>query len=103
MRNHAPRLASLGAGAGITRMTVSLTVIMVEYIYSVLITFTAAYFVCAVTAYGLAVPAGLFIPSMMIGASMGRLVGELLYLWQPDVVDPGLYALVGASAVLGGE
>ena len=74
-----------------------------NYIYSVLITFTAAYFVCAVTAYGLAVPAGLFIPSMMIGASMGRLVGELLYLWQPDVVDPGLYALVGASAVLGGE
>ena len=68
----------------------------------VLLTYTGVYFLCAVTAYGLAVPAGLFIPSMMIGAGVGRLVGELLYKVAPDTVEPGLYALVGASAVLGG-
>lgn len=37
--------------------------------------FTVFFFVCAVTAYGVAVPAGLFIPSMMIGAGFGRLIG----------------------------
>lgn len=40
--------------------------------------FTVFFFFCAVTAYGIAVPAGLFIPSMMIGAGMGRLFGEIV-------------------------
>jgi len=64
--------------------------------------FTVLFFFSAVTAYGIAVPAGLFIPGMMVGAGMGRLVGELLYTMFGDKIDPGLYALVGASAVLGG-
>jgi len=64
--------------------------------------FTCFYFISAVTAYGIAVPAGLFIPGMMVGAGMGRLVGEILFSIVGDTIDPGLYALVGASAVLGG-
>jgi len=68
-----------------------------------LIVFTVVFFFCAVTAYGIAVPAGLFIPSMMIGAGMGRLVGVLLNNFaEEELVDTGLYALVGAAAVLGG-
>ena len=31
-----------------------------------------------------------------------RLVGEILYGMVGSTIDPGLYALVGASAVLGG-
>jgi len=69
---------------------------------TVLAAFTVIYFLCAVVAYGLAVPAGLFIPSMMIGASLGRLIGESMHKLAPDTVEPGLYALVGATAVLGG-
>lgn len=65
-------------------------------------TFVVVYFVCAVISFGLSVPSGLFIPSMMLGAAMGRLVGELLYKIAPGTVEPGLYALVGASAILGG-
>ena len=34
--------------------------------------FTVFFFFSAVTAYGIAVPAGLFIPGMMVGAGMGR-------------------------------
>ena len=56
-----------------------------------------------------AVPAGIFVPSMIVGASLGRLIGELLHKlvqltdsssdWR---IDPGVYALVGAAGLLGG-
>ena len=34
----------------------------------------------AVRVYGLFVPAGLFVPSLVNGAAMGRLVGEILHM-----------------------
>ncbi|KAL5289746.1 hypothetical protein ACFFRR_009646 [Megaselia abdita] len=68
--------------------------------------------------FGMKVPCGLFIPSLLLGAIMGRIVGigveQLAYshphLWifsgecNPDgkFITPGLYAMVGAAAVLGG-
>lgn len=68
--------------------------------------------------FGMKVPAGLFIPSLAIGAISGRLVGvgmeELVYKYDyrdygfrcddksKDCMLPGLYAMVGAAAVLGG-
>ncbi|KAJ2820000.1 hypothetical protein GGI24_004618, partial [Coemansia furcata] len=66
-------------------------------------------------ASGLAVPAGMFLPSMAAGASIGRAFGmvvQTLYeahpTWQlfsackPDVpcITPGVYALVGAASML---
>lgn len=64
------------------------------------------------------IPSGLFIPSMAVGAMAGRMVGigveQLAYHhhdwiifrnWcRPgaDCVTPGLYAMVGAAACLGG-
>lgn len=63
------------------------------------------------------VPAGLFIPSMAIGAIAGRIVGiaveQLAYYHHDwlvfrewcevgtDCITPGLYAMVGAAACLG--
>uniref|UniRef100_A0A8C7W373 Chloride channel protein n=1 Tax=Oncorhynchus mykiss TaxID=8022 RepID=A0A8C7W373_ONCMY len=68
--------------------------------------------------FGLKVPAGLFIPSMAIGAIAGRIVGiaveQLAYYHHDwlvfrewcevgtDCITPGLYAMVGAAACLGG-
>uniref|UniRef100_A0A4W3GV10 Chloride channel protein n=1 Tax=Callorhinchus milii TaxID=7868 RepID=A0A4W3GV10_CALMI len=68
--------------------------------------------------FGIKVPSGLFIPSMAIGAIAGRIVGiaveQLAYhhhdwfifnQWcnvGADCVTPGLYAMVGAAACLGG-
>ncbi|TRY93550.1 hypothetical protein DNTS_022871 [Danionella cerebrum] len=68
--------------------------------------------------FGLKVPSGLFIPSMAIGAIAGRIVGiaveQLAYFHRDwfvfrewcevgaDCITPGLYAMVGAAACLGG-
>ncbi|XP_026208386.1 H(+)/Cl(-) exchange transporter 7 isoform X1 [Anabas testudineus] len=67
--------------------------------------FTLTYFFLACWTYGLAVSAGVFIPSLLIGAAWGRLCGILLgqlsstgKIW----ADPGKYALIGAAAQLGG-
>ncbi|XP_056461057.1 H(+)/Cl(-) exchange transporter 7 isoform X1 [Gadus chalcogrammus] len=70
--------------------------------------FTITYFFLACWTYGLAVSAGVFIPSLLIGAAWGRLIGIMLptlsstnatgQIW----ADPGKYALIGAAAQLGG-
>eukprot|EP00246_Nothoceros_aenigmaticus_P011520 TRINITY_DN3160_c0_g1_i1.p1 TRINITY_DN3160_c0_g1~~TRINITY_DN3160_c0_g1_i1.p1 ORF type:complete len:552 (+),score=57.74 TRINITY_DN3160_c0_g1_i1:25-1656(+) len=53
--------------------------------------------------YGIATPGGIFMPSLMVGASFGALMG-LIYesLFPGANVQPGLHALVGATAMLGG-
>eukprot|EP01062_Namystynia_karyoxenos_P001246 TRINITY_DN1042_c0_g1_i1.p1 TRINITY_DN1042_c0_g1~~TRINITY_DN1042_c0_g1_i1.p1 ORF type:complete len:925 (+),score=245.33 TRINITY_DN1042_c0_g1_i1:94-2775(+) len=69
--------------------------------------------------FGMRVPAGLFIPSLFVGACLGRVMGMWVkslhanntgaYAFSecqgiPDAfcVIPGIYAIVGAAAVLGG-
>ncbi|WFD36241.1 glycerol ethanol, ferric requiring protein [Malassezia cuniculi] len=78
---------------------------------------TALRFVLVVLSYGCKVPAGIFIPSMAVGATFGRMVGILVKAlqtahpkWQlfaactPDVpcITPGTYAVLGAAAALAG-
>ncbi|XP_012686316.1 H(+)/Cl(-) exchange transporter 5 isoform X2 [Clupea harengus] len=74
--------------------------------------------VLTVFTFGMKVPSGLFIPSMAVGAIAGRLLGvgmeQLAYYhhdWPlfkgwcsqgADCITPGLYAMVGATACLGG-
>ncbi|XP_051578794.1 H(+)/Cl(-) exchange transporter 5-like [Myxocyprinus asiaticus] len=71
-----------------------------------------------VVTFGMKVPSGLFIPSMAVGAIAGRLLGvgmEQLAIYHhdwtvfrgwcspgADCITPGLYAMVGAAACLGG-
>lgn len=70
-----------------------------------------------IVSYGCKVPAGIFVPSMAIGASFGRMVGVLvqaLYDAFPDssffaacnpdgpCITPGTYAFLGAAAALSG-
>lgn len=70
-----------------------------------------------IISYGCKVPAGIFVPSMAIGASFGRLVGILVQALhesfpnsnffsacEPDVpcITPGTYAFLGAAAALSG-
>ncbi|KAG0325749.1 glycerol ethanol, ferric requiring protein [Dissophora globulifera] len=67
--------------------------------------------------YGAKVPAGIFVPSMAIGALFGRMLGLVVRAAQvsypgfvlfssckPDVpcITPGTYAFLGAAAALGG-
>uniref|UniRef100_A0A8D0H046 Chloride voltage-gated channel 7 n=1 Tax=Sphenodon punctatus TaxID=8508 RepID=A0A8D0H046_SPHPU len=66
--------------------------------------FTLMYFFLACWTYGLTVSAGVFIPSLLIGAAWGRLFGIALSLMTGGAIwaDPGKYALMGAAAQLGG-
>jgi chloride channel 7 len=58
--------------------------------------------------YGVGVPSGLFVPSLLTGAAFGRLFGEIMcsYVgpWLPweQVADCKVYALVGSVAFLSG-
>lgn len=74
--------------------------------------------VITIFTFGIKVPAGLFIPSMSVGAIMGRMVGigmeqlaVTLQDYQPfkdmctgggTCINPAMYAMVGAAAALGG-
>lgn len=70
-----------------------------------------------IISYGCKVPAGIFVPSMAVGASFGRMVGILVQALhdsfpharffascEPDVpcITPGTYAFLGAAAALSG-
>lgn len=70
-----------------------------------------------IISYGCKVPAGIFVPSMAIGASFGRMVGILVQALherfpharffracEPDIpcITPGTYAFLGAGAALSG-
>lgn len=64
--------------------------------------FGTFYFVMAAVTYGIAVPAGLFTPSVIIGGTLGQLYAQCInFLFHQDL-DVGLYAFLGAGAVLGG-
>lgn len=67
--------------------------------------------------FGIKVPAGVFLPSLAVGASLGRALGIILQglhrrnpeSWlfsscpaEGDCVSPGFYAVIGAAAMLGG-
>ena len=67
-----------------------------------LVLFFIPYISLAVVVYGIAVPSGLFVPSLLSGAAFGRLVGNQLLRVYPNLAFSNTYALVGAAAVLGG-
>jgi len=51
--------------------------------------------------FGSAIPVGLFIPNILAGACLGRIMGQLLLDFGLPV-HPGVYALMGAAGALGG-
>ena len=67
--------------------------------------FFIPYITLACVVYGIAVPSGLFVPSLLAGAAFGRLFGHLLHKLDHTsgtFADSGTYALMGSAAVLGG-
>jgi len=91
------------------------------YLQNIFLLLVTSAFKFGLTAYtfGLKVPAGIFLPTIAIGASLGRAVGLFVQAahrayptaWifaacPPDpgarCISPGFYAVIGASALLGG-
>jgi len=65
---------------------------------------TCATFVVLMAAtFGAAVPAGIFMPTIMAGCTLGGILGKLLQVaLGEDKITPGTFALMGAVALLGG-
>ncbi|XP_072029917.1 H(+)/Cl(-) exchange transporter 7-like [Amphiura filiformis] len=75
------------------------------YEVTTLVVFFIIYFLLACWTYGISVPSGLFIPSLLAGAAWGRMFGIFLHSIFPDdfkLSELGIYALIGAAAQLGG-
>lgn len=68
-----------------------------------LIMFLIPFYIMACWTYGISVPSGLFVPSLLSGAAFGRLcVYFIHWLKIPTVAPDGMFALIGAAAMLGG-
>lgn len=68
-----------------------------------LILFFIPYFTLAAITSGCMAPAGLFVPTLLSGATYGRLIGHWMNcLFPGHVADSGSYALIGAASMLGG-
>ncbi|KAH7097978.1 chloride channel [Auriculariales sp. MPI-PUGE-AT-0066] len=63
--------------------------------------------VLTIVTFGIKLPAGIFVPTLGVGACAGRIVGVLVQaveyrVWGESQVIPGVYAMVGAAAALSG-
>jgi len=63
-------------------------------------------FLQATVTFGALVPAGIFVPSLYMGACVGRAVGSVLRFagmsGPASSIEPGIYAMVGAGAMMAG-
>lgn len=75
-----------------------------EFSAQSLLTFLVMFYTLAVITFGSAVPAGQFVPGIMIGSTYGRLVGMFVVnFYQKLNIEEGTYALLGAASFLGGS
>ncbi|XAR54656.1 hypothetical protein NMG60_11029889, partial [Bertholletia excelsa] len=75
-----------------------------EFSAQSLLTFLIMFYTLAVVTFGTAVPAGQFVPGIMIGSTYGRLVGKFVVSFYKKLnIEEGTYALLGAASFLGGS
>uniref|UniRef100_M8BP43 Chloride channel protein n=1 Tax=Aegilops tauschii TaxID=37682 RepID=M8BP43_AEGTA len=65
--------------------------------------FFAIYCVLGLFTFGIAVPSGLFLPIILMGAAYGRIVALVLQSTVAASIDHGLYAVLGAAALMSGS
>ncbi|EGC37379.1 hypothetical protein DICPUDRAFT_150047 [Dictyostelium purpureum] len=65
--------------------------------------FFAFYLLFAAYTAGSGISSGTFVPMIVIGAAYGRAVGVIMsYIIPNSTIDPGVYAIMGAAAFMGG-
>uniref|UniRef100_A0A7S4UII4 Chloride channel protein n=1 Tax=Alexandrium monilatum TaxID=311494 RepID=A0A7S4UII4_9DINO len=69
-----------------------------------LLVFALLNFLLSCLTYGLGVPSGLFVPSLLTGAAFGRFFGQMVQkaMRQHSTANAGIYALIGAVSNLAG-
>ncbi|ETV98314.1 hypothetical protein, variant [Aphanomyces invadans] len=67
-----------------------------------LLAFALLYFSGSALVFGASITSGVFVPSILVGAALGRVAGHWMHSDELDFVNLSTYALVGAAAVLGG-
>jgi len=70
--------------------------------YETLLLFFLIWFIFTIITYGTAVPAGLFLPGILIGCSLGRVLGLFIENYIVQEIHPSTYAIIGAASVLAG-
>ena len=69
----------------------------------VLLTFWAVVYILMTWTYGVGAATGLFVPSLAVGAALGRAYGRLWAVILPNtVINLNSYAIIGSAASLGG-
>ena len=70
--------------------------------YETLLLFFLIWFIFTIITYGTAVPAGLFLPGILIGCSLGRVLGLFIENYIVQEIHPSTYAIIGSAAMLAG-
>lgn len=70
--------------------------------YETLLLFFLLWLIFTIITYGTAIPAGLFLPGILIGCSLGRVLGLFIENYIVQEIHPSTYAIIGAASVLAG-
>ncbi|KAL7579505.1 hypothetical protein ACA910_007882 [Epithemia clementina (nom. ined.)] len=62
----------------------------------------AVFFFCMTLTLGVALPSGIFMPTFLVGTSMGGAAGLLFQKWVGPDLAPATFALLGAASLLAG-
>lgn len=73
-----------------------------NFAYNPLLVHFLIWFIMTVFTYGTAVPAGLFLPGILIGCSLGRMLTLFISTNIETTVSPATYSIIGAASVLAG-
>ena len=75
---------------------------MAVFDYAPLFLFFIIWYVFTVVTYGTSVPAGLFLPGILIGCSLGRMLGLFIETYIIAEIKPSTYAIIGSASILAG-
>ncbi len=73
-----------------------------QFDYSHLFLFFIIWYSFTCLSYGTSVPAGLFLPGILIGCSLGRIVGHFIEFRFIRDIRPSTYAIIGSASILAG-
>lgn len=73
-----------------------------QFAPSTLVTVGAVFFLLMPLTLGVALPSGIFMPTVLIGSSLGGAAGMIFQEWIGPKLSPSTFALLGAAALLAG-